>query len=160
MKTIIFLVSVFSLLNWWNNDLSKSLRRENTTDFDRCTVVNESTAAISKFEIDLSCCGIDGIYKNTHNSEIRNLLWLSIKSKSKNEITGGDYNFSSRRVDVRNPMTFTGGFIKNGKKTEIESGTLHIEIIGNKIKILYSLILLNGSEISGRFFGEYKQGKL
>jgi hypothetical protein len=67
-------------------------------DFDRCTIVNESTNTFSKFEIDLTCCGIDSIYQNPQNTDIESFLWLSVTPENSMELTEGIYRFSSDRI--------------------------------------------------------------
>ena len=67
-------------------------------DFDRCNIVNESSNTFSKFEIDLTCCGIDSIYQNPQNPDIERFLWLSVTPENSMELTEGIYRFSSDRI--------------------------------------------------------------
>ncbi len=124
-------------------------------DFDRCTVVNESTNTLSKFEIDLTCCGIDSIYQNPQNPDIDRFLWLSVTSESRTELIEGVYRFSSERVDERKPMTFSGEFSSHNVKTKISEGKIMISKYGDKIKVLYKLTFKDRNKTKGRFFGEY-----
>jgi hypothetical protein len=124
-------------------------------DFDRCTVVNESTTTLSKFEIDLTCCGMDSIYQKPQNPDINRFLWLSVTSENITELTEGVYRFSSDKINERKPMTFSGELRKNNMTLKITRGIVLIYKYEDKIKVLYQLTFMDGNKMKGGFFGEY-----
>jgi len=120
---------------------------------DGCEVTNESFENTSKFEVNLV------IEKKGNNlndtTKEKNLIWLSISSKSISDLTEGEYHFSPKNINDRPEMTFSGAVWIDNKKLDITEGDLICKRDSDRINITYKLKVAKENELKGTYAGSF-----
>ena len=120
---------------------------------DRCEIANESFENTSKFEVDLFIKKQDNNLNDTTTE--KNLIWLSIAAEKVSDLAEGEYHFSSKSVNDRAPMTFSGAVWMENKKKDITEGDLMCKRDSDKISITFKLKVDKENELRGTYSGSF-----
>ena len=118
-----------------------------------CEIANESFENTSKFEVDI-------VFEKKGNhindtTKAKNLIWLTIASKTVSKIADGKYQFSSEGINKRAAMTFLGAVWVENKKIDINEGELICKQDSDKINITFKLKVDKENELKGTYSGSF-----
>ena len=120
---------------------------------NRCEIANKSVDNTSKFEVDLFI-GQKGNNLNDTTKE-KNLIWLSISSKTLSDLTEGEYHLSTKNIIDRSAMTFSGVVWVNNKKMDVTEGELICKRDSDRINITFELKIDKGNKLEGTYSGSF-----
>jgi hypothetical protein len=112
-------------------------------------VANESYSGVGKFELDLLSDKKELKRSTDH-------IWFSIGTSSTKELSNRVYNYSTKNINERGALTFSGAVINGNEQIEFTDGSFTININRSVINVEYNLALKNGKRISGRYVGKFK----
>ncbi len=125
---------------------------------DYCNLANESIGNLSKWEIDLFCCGNEDFYGSGSKASIQTLVYFNIKSNNREQLNKGTYTFTNEPVVNRKEMTFHGSITlgSNIQELKITGGEFNIDYFQEQIIINFILKVNQGKRLSGYYRGPYK----
>tara|TARA_R110002050_G_scaffold204522_2_gene340030 strand:+ start:15905 stop:16978 length:1074 start_codon:yes stop_codon:yes gene_type:complete len=123
---------------------------------ENCDIANESYGEISKWEIDLFCCGNKFYYSNKNKKEIDTLLYFSLKALETGELSEGSYRCTNVNTTEGAPFTFTGEIKVGTQIVKISEGEIKVEYDDDSdIQISFNLKLNSTQTVTGKYSGEY-----
>ena len=151
---LLALLLVFCGRNGGNEPPTNSVQiKDQMFSINRCEIANESFDNTSKFEVDLLIGKKDNNLNDTTNE--KNVIWFSIASKNVSDITEGEYHFSSKSINKRAAMTFSGAVWVENKKMDITEGDLMCKRDPGKINISFNLKVDKEKELKGTYSGSF-----
>ena len=113
-------------------------------------VANETLQDISKFEIDIFS-GNKALAKSTL------LVWLSVRSPSKGNLTNGIYKYSEKNPTERKEYEFYGTVKLGDANVPIANGSFSVSSLDKRIAIKYNFTLVNGVKATGYYNLKYQK---
>lgn len=151
---LLALLLVFCGRNGGNEPPTNSFQfKDQSFNIDRCEIANESFDNTSKFEVDLLIGKKDNNLNDT--TKEKNVIWFSIVSKNVSDITEGEYHFSSKSINKKAAMTFSGAVWVENKKLDIIEGDLICKRDSDKINMTFKLSVDKENELKGTYSGSF-----